>query len=135
MPFVLGCSMAMAWVFSDEATSETDKLLRSLRNDHAVVPTLWQTEVGNVLLAATRRGRIGQGEWKKLTGSLAALPVEMDTECHERIFTAVMPLAEEFDLTVYDAIYLELAVRRGLPLATLDKSLVRACGAAGVEVR
>jgi len=135
MPFVLDCSMTMAWVFSDEATSETDTLLRSLSRDRAVVPALWQMEVANVLLAATRRGRIQKSEWSGLFESLSALPVELDADSGERVFGAALPLADSFGLTVYDAVYLELAIRRNLPLATLDKGLMRACREAGVEVR
>ena len=134
MAFVLDCSMTMAWVFSDESTPRTEALLRALRTDSAIVPTLWPMEVANVLLVATRRGRIQRDEWSAVVESLTTLPVETDTESHGRAFSAALPLADAHGLSVYDAAYLELAVRRELPLATLDKGLARACGEAGIEV-
>lgn len=123
MPFVLDCSMAMAWVFSDEATEATDALRDRLLDDRAVVPALWSWEVGNVLWAATRRKRIERHDWLMLTTALAALPIEIDPEGPARVLTAVLPLAEEHALSVYDAAYLELAIRRRIPLATLDRAL------------
>ncbi len=134
MPFVLDCSVAMAWVFPDEATAATDRLRDSLLHDTAVVPSLWPVEVGNVLLAATRRGRITRQDWKRVAADLAALPIVVDAIPSEHVWEAVLPLADEHGLSVYEGMYLELAIRRGLPLATLDKRLTRACEAAGVHV-
>jgi len=134
MPFVLDCSMTMAWVFWDEATAATDAVRDRLATDTAVVPCLWPLEVGNVLLAATRRQRLKLDEWPRLTANLSALPITVDEEAHRRVFAAVLPLAHEHGLTVYDAVYLELALRTRLPLATLDQTLARACDKAGVPV-
>ncbi len=134
MPFVLDCSVAMAWVFPDEATATTDALRDKLLTDMAVVPALWPIEVGNVLLVATRRGRIRRGDWKRLHGNLDALPIEIDRETPDRVWQAILPLAWEHKLSAYDAAYLELAVRLRLPLATLDKALHAACRAAKVEI-
>lgn len=135
MPFVLDCSLTMAWVFPDEATDATDALRESLVNDVAAVPALWPVEVGNVLLVATRRRRIRVQDWKRIQRDLASLPIEIDTETPKRAWSAIMPLAWKYKLSVYDAAYLELAVRLKLPLATLDKELRTACRAAKVEVR
>jgi predicted nucleic acid-binding protein len=134
MPFVLGCSLAMAWVFPDEATDATDALRESLVNDMAIVPSLWPIEVGNVLLVATRRRRINHRDWKRIHNDLASLPIEIDPETPERVWNAIMPLALEHNLSVYDATYLELAKRLDLPLATLDKQLRAACRAAKIKV-
>lgn len=134
MPFVLDCSVTMAWVFPDEATATTDALREKLLSDMAVVPALWPIEVGNVLLVATRRGRIRRGDWKRIRANLDALPIEIDSETSGRLWPAILPLAWEHKLSAYDAAYLELAVRLGLPLATLDKALHAACRAAKVEV-
>ena len=134
MAFVLDCSMTMAWVFPDEASESTDVLRESLVKDSAVVPVLWPIEVGNVLLAATRRGRITEEDWPRIRDDLEALPIDIDLESCARVLDAVLPIANEHELSVYDAIYLELALRLGLPLATLDQKLTTAGKAAGVEV-
>ena len=133
MPFVLDCSMTMAWLFTDEGSDRASALRDSLLRDHAVVPSLWPMEVANVLLAATRRGRIQHSEWKTLIGYIGVLPITIDSETGERVFTATLPLADHYRLSVYDAVYLELALRKRLPLATLDQKLRHACQAAGGE--
>jgi predicted nucleic acid-binding protein len=132
MAFVLDCSMTMAWVFPDEATDATDALRESLISDSAVVPVLWPIEVGNVLLVATRRGRIVEGDWVRVRRALAALPIDVDLVSPERVLEAVLPLASEHGISVYDAMYLDLALRLGLPVATLDRKLAAVCDAAGV---
>jgi len=134
MPFVVDCSVTMAWVFPDEATEATNALRESLVNDLVVVPELWPIEVGNVLVVATRRGRIRAQDWKQIHGDLTSLPIEIDPETRERVWDAIMPLAFKHNLSVYDATYLELAIRLRLPLATLDKQLRAACRPAKVEV-
>ena len=134
MPFVVDCSVTMAWVFPDEANERTDALRELLLSDMAVVPGLWSVEVGNVLLVATRRGRIHSRDWNRIQRTLAALPIEIDPETPERVWQSVMPLALEYKLSAYDAVYLELAVRHKLPLATLDKQLRTAARAAKLEV-
>jgi predicted nucleic acid-binding protein len=124
----------MAWVFPDEATPTTDALREQLLNDMAVVPVIWPVEVGNVLLVATRSGRIRQGDLKRIHGNLDALPIEIDSETTERTWQSVLPLAWEHKLSAYDATYLALAMRLKIPLATLDKALRAACDAVRVEV-
>lgn len=134
MAFVLDCSVTMAWVFPDEANEGTDALRESLISDSAVVPALWPIEVGNVLLVATRRGRISEDDWARLRRGLAALPIEVDPASTDRVLETVLPIAGEHGISVYDAMYLELSLRLGLPLATLDRKLAAACDAAGVEI-
>ena len=134
MAFVLDCSVTMAWVFPDEASDSTDALRESLIRDGAVVPALWPIEVADVLLVATRRGRISEDDWPRIRDDLEALPIDIDPESCDRVLDTVLPLANEYELSVYDAMYLELALRRGLPLATLDQKLIAAGKAAGVEV-
>lgn len=123
MPFVLDCSVTMAWVFRDEATDGTDRLRDMLGENRALVPALWPTETANALLAATRRKRIEREEWPRLRMQLNALPIDVDPVSTARTWGPVLDLAAVHDLTVYDATYLELAMRRGLPLATLDRAL------------
>ena len=134
MPFVLDCSVTTAWVFSDEANANTDALRESLIDDLAVVPVLWSIEVANVLLVATRRGRIKTPDWQRIRSDLEALPIHVDLETHGRALQTALPLAHRLQLSVYDAVYLELAQRLKLPLATLDQKLAEACRKANVEV-
>ena len=133
MPFVLDCSVTMAWVFPDEASDITARLRDSLLEDRAFVPSLWPVEVGSVLLSATRRGRIHADEWALIRASLHALPIEIEPVSTLRVWEAALSLADRFHLSVYDATYLELATRMRLPLATLDKSLAEAARTAGIE--
>lgn len=134
MPFVLDCSMMMAWTFPDEATKQSAVLRDSLLEDYALVPTLWPIEVANVLLVATRRKRMRESDWPKLLADLTALPIEVDDETSERALTDSLQVARRYDLSAYDAVYLELALRRKLPMATLDKGFKRVCRRAGVDV-
>ena len=133
MAFVLDCSVAIAWIFADETTEMALKLLESLAHDSAVVPQLWPLEVANVLLVATRRGRIREQDWPQLIDALDALPIEVDGQTHSRAWTMTLGIASRHGLSAYDAAYLELASRRNLPLATLDTRLAEACRAMGVE--
>ncbi len=133
MAFVLDCSVAMAWVFPDEASEATGRLRDSLIDDRAFVPSLWPVEVGSVLLAATKRGRLRADEWPGICASLEALPIEIDPVSTSRVWGPALALAGEHGLSTYDAVYLELALRMRLPLATLDRALAAAAEAAGVD--
>jgi len=123
--FVLDCSIAAAWLFDDEATTQTDDLLKQLRNGSAFVPNLWHLELGNVLVQAERRKRITSTQISTRLELISRLPIETDTETDSRAFREILALARSETLTTYDAAYLELAIRRGLPLATQDKTLIR----------
>ena len=132
--FVLDCSVTLAWVFPDEATEATDRLLGALTDGRAFVPALWPMEVASVLLVATRRGRIAETDWSRIRRNLDALPIRIDPVSTSRIWDAVLEVAHAHRLSVYDAMYLELAIRMGLPLATLDGALATAGRAEGLEV-
>jgi len=132
MAFVLDCSVTMAWVFPDEATEATNQLRDSLEESRAFVPSLWPVEVGNVLLVATRRNRIRVNDWREIRASLEALPIEIDPVTTSRVWGSSLELARTHQLSVYDAMYLELAMRLQLPLATLDRALHRAARTVGV---
>lgn len=134
MAFVLDCSVTMAWLFPDEAIEATDQLRESLIETRAFVPSLWPVEVGNVLLAATRRGRIHADEWPQIRAYLSALPIEIDPVSVSRTWGTSLELAHAHQLSVYDAMYLELAVRLRVPLVTLDRALRNAGRAAGIDV-
>ena len=133
MAFVLDCSVTMAWIFRDEATEATDRLREGLLDTRAFVPALWPIETANALLAATRRGRVAQDEWPGIRAHLDALPIEVDPVSASRTWGAALDLANTHALSVYDAMYLELAVRMQMPLATLDRALLEAAQSAGVN--
>lgn len=132
--FVLDCSIAAAWCFEDEADPGADALLDGLQRQGCMVPSLWPLEVANVLLQAERRGRITLAAVDGRLASFARLPITVDPTPWQHLRGAVLALARLHGLTAYDAAYLELAIRLGLPLATRDKALVRAGVAAGVVV-
>ncbi len=133
--FVLDCSVALAWLFQDEAGPDTDQLLKELRDDdrNAIVPNLWRLELGNTLTQAERRGRITAAQLATALELVRGLPITTDAETDSRAFREILNLARTTSLTTYDASYLELAMRHGVPLATLDKALIRA--ARGVAVK
>lgn len=131
--FVLDCSVTVAWFFEDEATPETDALLDRTMESGALVPGLWRLEVGNVLCKAERRKRIDASKVASYVDVLAQLPIATDTDTEERALRETLALARQERLTTYDAAYLEVAMRRGVPLATLDKALIRAARRVGVS--
>jgi len=130
--YVLDCSIAAAWLFEDEASAATDGLLQQLQDASAVVPNLWHLEVSNVLIQAEKRRRITPVQSVSRLDLLASLPITTDDETPGRAFREILALARTQALTTYDAAYLELAIRRGIPLATRDKALVRAARKSGV---
>ena len=115
-------------------SSDAQAILTRVIDDGAVVPTLWSLEVGNTLLVAERRGSIAVGDHKALLRRLAALPIVADLETSTRAWRETIELAQRHRLTLYDAAYLELSLRRGLPLATFDAALRRAANAASVAL-
>lgn len=135
MNFVADCSMTMAWLLKDEAALSTDLVLDLLgQGAIAFVPALWRWEVSNVLLLAERKKRITKGEVNSHFSLLSSLPIEYDEVAISQAWNATHILAQEHKLTSYDAAYLELALRRELPLASLDAELRAASKAEKVEV-
>jgi len=121
--FVVDCSVAMAWLFHDEATPKTAALLNRLATETALVPGWWFIEITNVLAMTGRRGRITPTQSDAFIADLGKLGIERDDEAPDRAFTHLLALCRTHRLTSYDAVYLDLAVRRNLPLATLDGDL------------
>lgn len=132
--FVLDCSVSMAWCFDDEATLFTDRALEKTGMDGALVPSIWPLEIQNVLLVAERRGRLERAHAKRFLEILGALPIYIDREDTEWPSGNLMSIARDLNLSSYDAAYIELAMRQGVPIATLDKNLLKAAKKVGVAV-
>ena len=132
--FVVDCSIAMAWLFHDEATPRTTALLNRLATETALVPAWWFIEITNVLAMAERKGRITPTQSDAFIADLGKLGIERDEEAPLRAFTYVLPLCRKHRLTSYEAIYLDLAIRRNLPLATLDDDLRKTAKKLGVRL-
>jgi predicted nucleic acid-binding protein len=132
--FVLDGSVTLAWLFQDEQDPYADAIVAKLPNLEMQVPRLWHLEVANVLLVGERRGRCSQADTTQWLGYLAGLPIVLDGETETRAWADTVNLARLHGLSAYDAAYLELAMRQGLPLATLDTRLKGAAGAAGVPI-
>ena len=132
--FVLDTSVAISWFFDDEEKEYTAAVLESLIEWEAVVPSLWYLEVANVLLVSERRSRCTEADAVRFIELLGSLPIVTDDITALRALHGTYQLAREYGLTACDAAYLELAMRLGAPLATLDKQLVAAAKKAGVKI-
>lgn len=124
--------MALSWYFEDECSPAADALLDRVAQDGAVVPSLWRLEIANGLQIALRRGRINRAFRDRTLAELGRMAITIDPDTDSYAWTNTLQLADRFQLTVYDAAYLELAQRRSLPLATLDKPLRAAAGTLGI---
>ena len=134
MNFVLDASVVLAWAFEDEGGDYAVRVLEALRGSEAVAASLWPLEVTNGLLTAERRGRLEAADARRFLHLLLSLPVVVDPVARRRAFEGIHALARVHALTSYDAAYLELAVRYGIPLATLDESLRAAVRAEGLAI-
>jgi predicted nucleic acid-binding protein len=131
--FVLDCSVTMAWCFVDEATRKTDDLLDSLTGARrAYTPSIWPLEVANVVLVSERKARISQKDAARFLVLLWELPVTIDQEMTPLIIQSILKLGRTHQISSYDAAYLELALRRDLAMATLDKRLKKVAKSLGV---
>ena len=128
---VIDGSVTMAWYFKDEATPYTNAARAALATERAAVPALWPVEVVNVLLMGERRGRSTQTQATTWLRFLSALRIAVDTRTSDHAFDAILSLARGHALTTYDAAYLELTMRLGVPLAARDAALERAVQAVG----
>ena len=128
--FVVDASVSAAWFLPDEATARTEAALHATATQDVWVPALWLLEVGNLLLRAHRRKRITADKRRDLALAATALRLKVDREAVA--ISALDRIAEAYALSAYDAAYLELALRRGLPMATQDDALRAAMAKAGV---
>jgi predicted nucleic acid-binding protein len=131
---VLDGSVTLAWLFHDEKDPYADKIVGKLPNLIFFVPRLWHLEIGNVLLVGERRGRCTQADIANWLAFLGGLPIVVDGETESRAWSDTIALARQHGLSEYDAAYLELALREGIPIATLDAKLKAAAKAAGVPI-
>jgi predicted nucleic acid-binding protein len=130
----IDASLTLTWYFDDETTPATEAILDRVSDAGAVVPVLWRLEVANAFQSALQRKRISADYRDDSLTELAQLPIAVDADTDTYAWTTTLRLAERFGLTIYDATYLELAQRRSLPLATLDKTLRDAAAALDITV-
>jgi predicted nucleic acid-binding protein len=134
MSLVLDASITLSWCFRGEQGDYAAHVLRLLANDVAVVPGLWLLEVTNGLLVAERRGRLNAADVAHVHGILSELSVTLDVLTLHGALGSVLDLARAEGLSAYDAAYLELAMREGLPLASQDDQLRKAAVRLGVRL-
>lgn len=132
--FVLDASVALAWVLPEAESERCEPLFRQAMLEGAAAPILWPVEVGNVLLVMARRGKIEPDEHARAAKRLAAIPMQLDDAMARHGPAEAVRLAQSHRLTLYDALYLELAIRLRLSLASLDRDLRTAASAEGVAL-
>jgi len=131
---VLDSSATLAWIYSGETTDPIRRLFEAVGDEGAVVPSLWRLEIANSLSVAVRRGRIEANFRRAALTDLALLDIAVDDQTDVHAWGETLRLADSFQLTTYDAAYLELAQRRALPLATLDSELRAAAKSLGLRL-
>ena len=131
---MIDASVALAWCFPDEQAADALGVLDELRQRKGMVPGLWPLEIANAILAGERRQRLLAADVLRFVELLSGLSLSVDTLTTQRSIGAVLPLARATGLSAYDASYLELAMREGCTLATLDDKLRKAARASGVAV-
>ena len=134
MSVVLDASMTIAWLFDDERTDAAHRVMLRVVAEGAIVPTLWRLEVANVLCGAVRRGRCDEAYVDRSLQRLGRMAIAVDEETDARAWGETRMLSREQGLTMYDAAYLELAIRAARPLASCDAALVAAAGRCRVEL-
>ncbi|MEA3348095.1 MAG: type II toxin-antitoxin system VapC family toxin [Pseudomonadota bacterium] len=132
--FVVDNSVVMAWCFADEENDYADFVLGSLEDKVAIVPAIWPLEIGNVLVAAERRKRLSEADSVRFLSLVKNLPISVEQETPNRMMKEILAIARYHQLSTYDASYLDLAMRRDLPLATQDASLMRAADRSQVPI-
>lgn len=133
MPFVLDNSVVAGWYLRDQNNPYSDAIAKRLELDRALVPPLWQMEIANVLKSACSRGKLQLGKARLILDALGQLPIDVDAgpaPGQRQLFE----LAMRHSLSSYDAAYLELAMRHGLPIATRDARLADAAKSAGIDL-
>lgn len=134
-PFVLDASVALSWFFDDEFSPYSDSIAEIMPRSQVVVPIVWPIEMANGFLTAFRRGRLPETKAPALIGAINRLRVDIDRGIASEFLTqATLTVGLAHRVSAYDASYLELAMRRGLPLATQDERLLHAADNAGIDI-
>ena len=134
---MLDNSVSMRWLLESEKSSDqryAEAVLKSMVAADGLVPNLWHLEATNVLLGAEKRCEVDAGEIERFISQLENLPLHVDSLTSHQAFNRIMALSRIYKLSSYDAAYLELSMREGLPLATLDKDLKKAAVKADVSL-
>lgn len=131
---VVDASVALAWCFPDETNAAADRILAELEKYTLLIPAIWPLEIVNAVLVGARSHRLREPEAQRFLELLQSLPLMEDTEPVSESAIRVYPLARKYDLSAYDAAYLELAARRNASLATVDKKLRKAAERAGLSI-
>ena len=129
MSIVLDNSIVMSWCLADENDQLADRAMQRVVEDGAVVPSFWWYELRNALLVNERRGRLDAADTDAILNDILQLPFAFDRDHDDH---ALVALARQYGLSAYDSAYLEVALRRGLPLASLDRRLRHAAEARDV---
>lgn len=132
--FVLDCSVTMAWCFPDEHNDKAEQVLRHLTQTKALVPEIWALEVNNVLHIAERKKRITPTQSNTFIHLLNGLPIEIGKGLNERPSLYLLDITRQFNISAYDAAYLELALRQSIPLASFDQLLCSSAKKAGIAL-
>jgi predicted nucleic acid-binding protein len=133
--FVVDASVVLTWCFPDENSALARRVAQMFKQgDSAIAPSFWPHEVLNALLVGERRKRISTVLVRTFLSDVGALPITLQEVPAEAVFDRIQSLSRAHGLTTYDAAYLDLAQSNGLPLATLDVDLIRACSKTGVEL-
>lgn len=132
--FVLDASVACAWLIRDEVSNYAEDIIASLPTQSALSPSLWSLEITNTLCVVFRRGRISEDDFFLAVSQMKQLQIIEEPYSQERVIECFAPLAKKHQLSTYDAAYLELAMRRKLPIASLDTALVNAAEKEGVDL-
>ena len=132
--FVVDNSVVMSWCFKDETNKYADAILHKLSEARAVVPSIWPLEVVNVLLVAERRKRLSEADSTRFITLLTQLPIIVEQERPENMMKELLTFARANNLSSYDASYLDLAMKRGYPIATSDNKLIQAARKIDVQI-
>lgn len=132
--FVLDASVTLAWFFHDEKEAYADRVAGALPTADVLVPRLWHLEIANILVVSERRGRCTQADSTNWLGFLGGLPITVDGETERRAWAETIAFSRQHNLSMYDAAYIELAVRENVAIASLDKPLIAAAKAVGVPI-
>lgn len=131
---VVDNSVILAWCFADAGGEYADRVLEMLASSEVLVPAIWPLEVGNVLLVAERRQLLTEADSIRFLALLGNLPIRIEQETPDRMLKEIIALAREYSLSTHDASYLDLAMRKGLPLATLNEALLKAAAQCKVAI-